>query len=122
MPTQNHPTPITLAARRMTAAAVVAEASGLGTLTASLLVDVVDITTAATLGSVGLDAVEIRRAAAAIWGARRTGVRRSSATRVRRTDPPRRAAPSLRWRGRVVSGLGRLSADLELLTDEDAGG
>ena len=34
MPTQNHPTPITLAARRMTAAAVVAEASGLGTLTA----------------------------------------------------------------------------------------
>jgi hypothetical protein len=68
MPTQHHPTPITLAARRTTAAAVVAEASGLGLLTASLLVDVVDITTAATLGSVGLDAIEIRRAAAAIWG------------------------------------------------------
>ena len=68
MPTQNVPTPITLAARRATAAAVVAEASGLGILTASLLVDVVDLTTAAILGSVGLDAVEIRRTAAAIWG------------------------------------------------------
>ena len=70
MPTQHHPTPITLAARRITAAAVVAEASGLGILTASLLVDAVDITTAALLGSVGLDAVEIRRTAAAIWGER----------------------------------------------------
>jgi hypothetical protein len=68
MPTANHPTPVTLAARRSQAAAVVAESSGLGLLTASLLVDVVDITTAAVLGSVGLDAVEIRRTAAAIWG------------------------------------------------------
>jgi hypothetical protein len=70
MPTQNHPTPITLAARRSQAAAVVAEASGLGPLTASLLVDVVDVTTAAVLGSVGLDAVEIRRTAAALWSDR----------------------------------------------------
>ena len=68
MPTQHHPTPITLSARRMTATAVVAEASGLGVLTAALLVDAVDLTTAAILGSVGLDAIEIRRAAAAIWG------------------------------------------------------
>jgi hypothetical protein len=66
MPTEHRTTPITLAARR--AAAVVAEASGLGLLTASLLVDVVDVMTAAALGSVGLDAVEIRRTAAAIWG------------------------------------------------------
>ena len=68
MPTENHPTPITLAARRSTAAAVVADASGLGILTAALLVDLVDISTAAILGAVGLDAVEIRRTAAAIWG------------------------------------------------------
>jgi hypothetical protein len=48
----------------------VAEASGLGVLTASLLVDVVDLTTAAILGSVGLDTVEVRRTAAVIWGER----------------------------------------------------
>jgi hypothetical protein len=60
--------PITLAARRSQAAAAVAEASGLGILTAGLLVDVVDLATAAILGSVGLDAVEIRRTAAVIWG------------------------------------------------------
>jgi hypothetical protein len=50
MPTENVPTPITLAARRSAAAAIVAEVSGLGILTASLLVDIVDITTAAVLG------------------------------------------------------------------------
>ena len=70
MPTQNHPTPITLAARRSTAAALVAEASGLSILTAGLVVDLVDITTAAVLASVGLDDVEIRRTAAAIWADR----------------------------------------------------
>jgi hypothetical protein len=60
MPTEHNRTPITLAARRATAAAVVAEASGLGVLTAALLVDCVDLVTAAILGSVGLDAVEVR--------------------------------------------------------------
>jgi hypothetical protein len=38
-----------------------ADACGLGFVTASLLVDVVDLTTAAILGSVGLDAAEVRR-------------------------------------------------------------
>ena len=71
MPTENHPTPITLPARRATAAAIVAEASGLGILTAGLLVDVVDVATAAVLGSVGLDHVEMRRAAAAVLGSDR---------------------------------------------------
>jgi hypothetical protein len=71
MPTENHPTLITLPARRATAAAIVAEASGLGILTAGLLVDVVDVAIAAVLGSVGLDHVEIRRSAAAVWGADR---------------------------------------------------
>lgn len=54
--------------RRATAAAIVAEASGLGILTAGLLVDVLDVVTAGALGSVGLDHVEIRRVAAALWG------------------------------------------------------
>jgi hypothetical protein len=63
-------TPITLAAPPVQAAAIVAEATGLGFLTAALLVDVVDIVTAAILGSVGLDAVEIRRAVATLWGDR----------------------------------------------------
>jgi hypothetical protein len=70
MPTENHPTPITLPARRATAAAIVAEASGLGILTATLLIDVVDVVTAGALGSVGLDHVEIRRVAATLWGDR----------------------------------------------------
>lgn len=70
MPTENVPTPITLAARRSAAAAIVAEASGLGLLTASLVVDLVDVSTAAILGAVGLDQIEVRRAAAAIWGDR----------------------------------------------------
>jgi hypothetical protein len=34
----------------------------------ALLVDMVDISTAAILGSVGLDRVEIRRVAAPVWG------------------------------------------------------
>jgi hypothetical protein len=68
MPTENVPTPITLAARRAQAAAIVAEASGLGLLTASLVVDLVDVTTAAMLGAVGLRSIEIRSAAASIWG------------------------------------------------------
>jgi hypothetical protein len=68
MPTENVPTPITLAARRSQAAAIVAEASGLGLLTAALVVDLVDIATAATLGAAGLSSIEVRRAAAAIWG------------------------------------------------------
>jgi hypothetical protein len=70
MPTDNHPTPITLAARRSQAAAIVAEVSGLGILSAALLVDVADVATAAILGTVGLDHVEIRRVAAALWGER----------------------------------------------------
>jgi hypothetical protein len=70
MPTENVPTPITLAARRATAAAIVAEVSGLGLLTASLVVDLVDVTTAAGLGAVGLNHIEIRRAAAALWAER----------------------------------------------------
>jgi hypothetical protein len=70
MPTENVPTPITLSGRRATAAAIVAEASGLGILTASLLVDVIDVVTAGALGSVGLDHVEVRRVAAALWGDR----------------------------------------------------
>ena len=68
MPTENVPIPITLAARRSQAAVIVAEATGLGILTAALLVDVVDVSTAAILGSVGLDRVEIRRVAATVWG------------------------------------------------------
>jgi hypothetical protein len=68
MPTEHRTTPITLAARRATAAAIVAEASGLGILTAALVVDLVDVTTAAILGAVGLDHVEARQAAATIWG------------------------------------------------------
>ena len=67
-PTENVPTPITLVARRSQAAAIVAEASGLGLLTASLVVDLVDVTTAAMLGAVGLNSIEVRRAAASIWG------------------------------------------------------
>ena len=70
MPTENVPTPITLPARRATAAAIVAEASGLGNLTAGLMVDVLDVVTASALGSVGLDHVEIRQVAAALWGER----------------------------------------------------
>jgi hypothetical protein len=70
MPMEHRTTPITLAERRSAAAAIVAEASGLGILAASLLIGDVDVMTAAALGSVGLDAVEIRRTAAAIWGER----------------------------------------------------
>jgi hypothetical protein len=41
---------------------------GLSILTAALLVDVVEVTTAAALGSAGLEHIEIRRIAAAVWG------------------------------------------------------
>ena len=68
MPTENVPTPITLTARRAAAAAIVADVSGLGLLTAGLIVDLVDVTTAAQLGAVGLSAIEVRRTAATIWG------------------------------------------------------
>lgn len=68
MPTEHRPTPITLAARRSQAAAIVANITGLSPLTAALVVDLVDITTAGILGATGLDSVEVRRAAAAIWG------------------------------------------------------
>lgn len=66
MPAENRPTLTTIAARRSQAAAIVAEASGLGLLTASLVVDLVDVSTAAILGAVGLDHVEVHRTAAAI--------------------------------------------------------
>jgi hypothetical protein len=46
-------------------------ASGLAILTAGLLADVVDVATAAVLGSVGPDDVEMRRAAAAVLGSDR---------------------------------------------------
>jgi hypothetical protein len=68
MPTEHRPTPITLAERRAAAAALVGSASGLSPLTAALVVDLVDVSTAAILGHVGLDAIEVRRAAATIWG------------------------------------------------------
>lgn len=68
MPTENLPTPITLAARRAQATALVVEVSGLTSLTAALVVDIVDVTTAAALGSIGLSSIEVRRVAAAIWG------------------------------------------------------
>ena len=42
-------------------------------LTAGLVVDLVDVATSAILGFVGLDALEIRRAAVAIWAGRLDG-------------------------------------------------
>jgi hypothetical protein len=68
MPAGSQPTPITLAARRAAAAAIVAERTGLPMLTAAVVVDQVDVVTVALLGSVGLGLVEIRRVAATIWG------------------------------------------------------
>jgi hypothetical protein len=68
MPTEHRTTPISLAERRAAAAALVGSASGLSPLTAALVVDIVDVTTAAILGHVGLDAIEIRRTAATVWG------------------------------------------------------
>jgi hypothetical protein len=67
MPTQNVPTPITTAQHRAVATEVVAEASGLSPLGAALLVDAVDVATAAILGSIGLSVPEVRQAAAALW-------------------------------------------------------
>ena len=61
------PTPITLPARGLPRQPS-SRASGLAILTAGLLVDVA---TAAVLGSVGLDHVEMRRAAAAVLGSDR---------------------------------------------------
>ena len=46
------------------------DASGLSILTAGLVVDLIDVSTAAILGAVGLDQIEIRRTAATIWGER----------------------------------------------------
>ena len=70
MPTENLPTPVSLAARRSSAAAIVSERSGVSILTAALLVDTLDICTAGILANVGLNAVEIRQVAAAVWGER----------------------------------------------------
>jgi len=70
MPTENRPTPITLASNRARAAAMVADTTGLHVLTAGLVVDLVDVVTTAILGLTGLDSVEIRRTAATIWGER----------------------------------------------------
>lgn len=67
MPTQKVPTPITITAQRTRAASMVAGLTGLSPLTAGLLVDTVDVSTAAILGQVGLSPVEVRRVAAAIW-------------------------------------------------------
>jgi hypothetical protein len=67
MPTENHPTPITLSARRSQAAAIAVEASGLGTSPPACWSTSSTFVTAGALGSVGLSHVEIRRVAAALW-------------------------------------------------------
>lgn len=68
MPSENLPIPVSLAARRASAAAIVSEHTGLSILTASLLVDVMDVCTAGILGAVGLNSIEIRHVAATVWG------------------------------------------------------